>query len=80
MVLGIQNYISKVMGQKYIEPPPFDLPLSFYFIDKIIMPMIFIVSRNRSDESLSEFAAEKKMSKKYSALSLGKDKGRKPKN
>ena len=29
VVLGIQNYISATMGQRYIEPPPFDLPLSF---------------------------------------------------
>ena len=75
MVLGIQNYISKVMGQKYIEPPPFDLPLSF-ISSTTTAPMIFILSVGTDPMKVfQEFAAEKKMSKKYSALSLGQGQG-----
>ena len=75
VVLGIQNYISKVMGQKYIEPPPFDLPLSFVS-STTTAPMIFILSVGTDPMKVfQEFAAEKKMSKKYSALSLGQGQG-----
>ena len=75
VVLGIQNYISKVMGQKYIEPPPFDLPLSF-ISSTTTAPMIFILSVGTDPMKVfQEFAAEKKMSKKYSALSLGQGQG-----
>ena len=75
VVLGIQNYIINIMGQQFIEPPPFDLPLS-YVASSITSPMLFILSvGNDPMKVFLEFAAEKKMSKKYSALSLGQGQG-----
>jgi dynein heavy chain len=75
VILGIQDYIAAVMGQRYIEPPPFDLPLSFVS-SSISAPMVFILSVGTDPMKVFlEFAAEKKMSKKYSALSLGQGQG-----
>lgn len=64
VILGIQSYIASTMGQKYIEPPPFDLPLSF-LSSTTTAPMIFILSVGTDPMKVfQEFAAEKKMAKK----------------
>lgn len=43
MVSAIQNYILGVMGQQYIEPPTFDLSLS-YKDSNFSSPLIFVLS------------------------------------
>ena len=47
VILGIQDYIAETMGQKYIEPPPFDLPLS-YVSSTPTNPMLFVLSVKQS--------------------------------
>ena len=75
VILGIQDYIAETMGQKYIEPPPFDLPLSFVSSTPL-NPMLFVLSVGTDPMKVFlEFASEKKMSSKYAALSLGQGQG-----
>jgi dynein heavy chain len=72
---AIQDYIVEEIGPSYIEPPPFDLPLS-YKAATVISPLIFVLSIGVDPmKTFLEFAATMKMSKKLSCLSLGQGQG-----
>ncbi len=43
MTPAIQSYVSTMIGQKYIEPPPFNLAESFND-STCISPLIFVLS------------------------------------
>ena len=72
---AIQNYITVEMGPSFIEPPPFDLPLS-YKAASVTSPLIFVLSIGVDPmKTFLDFAASMKMSKKLSCLSLGQGQG-----
>jgi dynein heavy chain len=59
MVSAIQTYIQEAMGQKYIEPPTFDLSLS-YEDSNSASPLIFVLSPGADPMAgLFRFAEEK---------------------
>ena len=63
------------MGQRFIEPPPFDLPLS-YVSASVVSPLIFVLSVGVDPmKTFLDFASSMKMSKKLSCLSLGQGQG-----
>lgn len=43
LVLAVQNFVMRTMGQKYIEPPPFDL-IKCYADSNNLTPLVFILS------------------------------------
>ena len=74
-VEAVQDYICDGIGQRFIEPPPFDLPLSFK-ASSVLMPLIFILSVGVDPmASFLNFAEEKGMRKKLHAISLGQGQG-----
>jgi dynein heavy chain len=73
---AIQNYVSLEMGDRYIEPPPFDLKACYG--DSICSaPLIFVLSAGSDPmASLLKFADEKKMGgEKTVPISLGQGQG-----
>lgn len=59
MVSAVQTYIQEAMGQKYIEPPTFDLSLS-YQDSNCASPLIFVLSPGADPMAgLFRFAEEK---------------------
>ncbi len=74
-VEAVQNYICEGLGQRFIEPPPFDLPLSFK-ASSVVVPMIFVLSIGVDPmQDFLNFASEKGMRKKLHAISLGQGQG-----
>ena len=70
-----QDYIVTEMGQEFIEPPPFDLPLS-YQAATVTSPLIFVLSIGVDPmKTFLDFAASMKMGKKLACLSLGQGQG-----
>lgn len=59
MVSAVQTYIQEEMGQQYIEPPTFDLSLS-YQDSNFASPLIFVLSPGADPMAgLFRFAEEK---------------------
>ena len=59
MVPAVQNFIVERMGQRYIEPPTFDLSLS-YQDSQFFTPLIFVLSPGADPMAgLYRFAEEK---------------------
>jgi len=72
----IQKFVSHSLGQKFIEPPPFDLPGTFE--DSInITPLIFILSPGSDPQKeLMEFAVEMSMDSSLKSIALGQGQGK----
>eukprot|EP00940_MAST-03C_sp_MAST-3C-sp2_P000489 g489.t1 len=73
VVLGVQDFIVKVMGQKFVEPPPFDLEACYN--DSLPQtPLIFILSPGSDPmAALLKFSKQRKVD--ISAISLGQGQG-----
>ena len=73
LIPAVQNYVVSELGQKFIEPPPFDLA-KIYGDSSSTSPLIFILSPG-SDPfvSLSSFSNIKK--KAIKSISLGQGQG-----
>jgi dynein heavy chain len=68
---GIQLFVISQMGAKYVDPPPFNLAISYEASTKMI-PLIFVLtSGSDPGEELLEFAIKKHMDDKILKLSLG---------
>ena len=70
-----QNFITEKFGQKFIEPPAFDLAACFDDATNMT-PLIFVLSTGADPMAdLVRFATEMKMNKKLSSISLGQGQG-----
>ena len=73
LVGAVQNYVRDEMGQRYIEPPPFDLE-ACYNDSSCISPLIFVLSPGSDPmAALMSFADKKGVT--WNAISLGQGQG-----
>jgi dynein heavy chain len=72
---GIMAFVTEEMGVRFIEPPPFNLPLAFEDSTSVV-PLIFILSTGADPTmSLLSFAGDQGFSDRLSAISLGQGQG-----
>ena len=75
VIEAAQLFITEKFGQKFIEPPAFDLPACFEDATNMT-PLIFVLSVGADPMAdLVAFATEMKMNKKLNAISLGQGQG-----
>jgi len=75
VVPGMQDYVKHYIGQRFIEPPPFDIGVSFKDSTNS-MPIVFVISPGSDPyDDLLKLATELKMNKKLQAISLGQGQG-----
>merc|ERR1711871_776883 len=75
MVPALQAYVVEKMGQRFVEPPPFDLAMCYEDATPTT-PLIFVLSQGSDPtKQFFSFAEECKMGKKLSSLSLGQGQG-----
>ena len=68
---GVQLFVIGAIGARYVDPPPFNLSISYEASTKMI-PLIFVLtSGSDPGEELLEFAKKKHMDDKILKLSLG---------
>jgi len=73
VVPAVLKFISEIMGEKFVTPPPFDLQGS-YLDSNNLSPLIFVLSPGADPGSaLYKFAAEK--GKEVAGISLGQGQG-----
>jgi dynein heavy chain len=72
----IQKFVSASLGQRFIEPPPFDLPGTFADSQNVT-PLIFILSPGSDPQKeLTEFAVEMGMDSSLKSIALGQGQGK----
>lgn len=77
VVLAIQDFISKEMGQAFVEPPAFDLGICYKESNNMV-PLIFVLSAGADPMAdLLKFADDMKFSRKFDKVSLGQGQGAK---
>ena len=69
---SIVNFVKEKLGQKFVDPPPFDLAKS-YADSNATIPLIFVLSPGADPMAgLLKFAEDKGFSgEKFNAISLG---------
>ena len=69
---SIINFVREKLGQKFVDPPPFDLAKS-YADSNATIPLIFVLSPGADPMAgLLKFAEDKGFSgEKFNAISLG---------
>lgn len=72
---AIQNTVAQAMGERFIEPPPFDLP-GVFSTSSCTMPIVFILSSGADPTAtLFKFADDMGFGKKLDQVSLGQGQG-----
>merc|ERR1719421_1234524 len=72
---GVLNYVIEQLGQKFVEPPPFNLA-ACYADATLTTPLVFILSKGSDPtKAFYQFAAEMRFEKKVKGLSLGQGQG-----
>jgi len=72
---GVLNYVIEKLGQKFVEPPPFNL-LQCYKDSNVTSPLVFVLSKGSDPtKALLDFAVKQKMDRKTKMLSLGQGQG-----
>ena len=75
VVQGIQDFITENLGQRFIEPPPFDLAICFKDSSPQA-PLIFVLSSGADPMAdLLKLAEEMRFTKKFEKVSLGQGQG-----
>ncbi|KUF90356.1 Dynein heavy chain 7 [Phytophthora nicotianae] len=73
LVVGIQQFLVKEMGEKFVKPPQFDLALS-YSDSSVSSPLVFILSPG-SDPISSVLKFADSLRQKAETISLGQGQG-----
>ena len=74
-MLGVQDFVANKIGERFIEPPPFDLA-SCYQESSVTAPLIFVLSSGADPMAdLLKFCEEQNMMKKFDQVSLGQGQG-----
>jgi dynein heavy chain len=72
---SIQNYVCEHLSEKFIQPPPFDLPGTYEDSDAVT-PLIFILSTGSDPaKDLLLFAADQGMDEDLASIALGQGQG-----
>ena len=75
--LSMQDFIVKYLGQRFIQPPPFDLK-ACYNDSTIITPLIFVLSSGSDpNKELDLLAVDLNMSDRLKRIALGQGQGKK---
>jgi len=71
----VLNFVTQEMGQKFVEPPTFDIAVSYEDATKM-SPLIFVLSAGSDPVAdMLAFAESKGMSAKLESISLGQGQG-----
>ena len=74
-MMGVQEFVGKKVGERFIEPPPFDLA-ACYLESSVIAPLIFVLSSGADPMAdLLKLCEESNMSKRFEQVSLGQGQG-----
>jgi dynein heavy chain len=72
---GVLNFVVEKLGQRFVEPPPFDLQACFKD-SNVLSPLVFVLSKGSDPtKAFLEFAKKSKMDRKVRMLSLGQGQG-----
>jgi dynein heavy chain len=75
MTLSLQGYVVEKLGQRFVEPPPFDLA-QCYEDASVAVPLIFVLTQGSDPtKQFLTFADQMKMGRKLNSLSLGQGQG-----
>jgi dynein heavy chain, axonemal len=75
MTLGLQGYVVEKLGQRFVEPPPFNLD-ECYEDASVTVPLIFVLTQGSDPtKQFMGFADQMKMGRKLNSLSLGQGQG-----
>ena len=74
---SILSFVVEKQGQKYVEPPPFNLP-SCFEDSSVVTPLIFVLTKGSDPtKAFFQFAHDMRFDKKVKGLSLGQGQGEK---
>jgi dynein heavy chain len=74
---SILSFVVEKQGQKYVEPPPFNLP-SCFEDSSVMTPLIFVLTKGSDPtKAFFQFAHDMRFDKKVKGLSLGQGQGEK---
>lgn len=80
MELAMQDFITRYLGDKFIQPPPFDLK-ACYNDSAPITPLIFVLSSGSDpNKELDILANDMNMSDRLKRIALGQGQGKKASN
>ena len=72
---AVQNYVTSILGEKFIQPPPFNLK-ACYADSSPFTPLVFVLSAGSDPTAaLQQFAADAGMEARLKNISLGDGQG-----